>query len=266
MRIVDLTPEYEDLYCCCLEDWSEEAHEAGKHKACWYAKMKERGLRVKLAQDDKGVVGGMIQYIPVEYSSVEGRDMYYLLCIWVHGYRKGRGNFQKKGMGKALLKAAEADVMNLGAKALIAWGIALPFFMRASWFRKQGYKTVDKSGMIRLLWKPFSPDAIPPRFIKPKRTPELAPGKVNVSVFLNGWCLAQNMVYDRIKKIIVDYLDKVEFNVYHTVEPEIQQYWGITDALYIDGKEIWTGPPPSEKKLRRLIERRIRKLKEPVLA
>jgi hypothetical protein len=51
MKIVDLTPEHEHLYFCCLEDWSDEIKEAGDHKACWYCKMKDNGLRVKLAKN-----------------------------------------------------------------------------------------------------------------------------------------------------------------------------------------------------------------------
>jgi len=36
--------------------------------------------------------------------------------------------------------------------------------------------------------------------------------------------------------------------------------WGIWDSLFIDGKEIRTGPPPSYEKLKGLIEKRGRKL------
>ena len=52
MKIIDLTDEYEKLYFMCLEDWSEEIKEAGNHKEVWYSKMKDKGLRVKLAQDE----------------------------------------------------------------------------------------------------------------------------------------------------------------------------------------------------------------------
>ena len=123
MKVIDLTKDYKQLYFVCLEDWSEEIKEAGGHKKAWYNKMKDEGLRVKLAVDDNGEVGGMIQYIPIEHSFVEGRDLYLINCIWVHGYKKGRGNFQKKGMGKALLHAAETDVEAKSAKGMVAWGI-----------------------------------------------------------------------------------------------------------------------------------------------
>ena len=140
MKVIDFTEEHGKEYFFCLEDWSEEMKEAGDHKENWYNKMKDKGLGVKLSVDDNGKVGGMIQYMPVELSFIKGKNLYFIYCIWVHGYKKGRGNFQKRGMGKALLKAAEADVKSKGAQGIAAWGIRFPFWMKASWFKKQGYK------------------------------------------------------------------------------------------------------------------------------
>lgn len=261
MKIIDLTPEYEHLYFCCLEDWSDEVLEAGDHKACWYQKMKNEGLRVKLAQNDNGVIGGMIQYLPSEYTFVEGNGYYVVLCIWVHGHKKGRGNFQNHGMGKALLNAAEEDVKMIGAKGLVTWGMVLPFFMRAAWFKKRGYKVIDKDGLLRLLWKPFSEDVVPPKFTKQHKKPENIPGKVGISVFMNGWCTAQNMVYERTKRAALYFTDKVELNEYRTIDKEVLRDWGISDALYIGGKQIRTGPPPSYEKIRNIIEKKVRQLK-----
>ena len=65
MKVIDLNSEHEALYFVCLEDWSDEIKEAGNHKACWYHKYRDRDLRVKLALDNKGEVGGMIQYLPI---------------------------------------------------------------------------------------------------------------------------------------------------------------------------------------------------------
>ena len=118
MEVIELAEEHEHSYLMCLEDWSDEMKEAGPSKETWYNKMKDKGLRVKLALDDNKEVGGMIQYLPSEISLVEGKDSYFIYCIWVHGYKKGRGNFQKKGMGKALLKAAEGDARERGAKGM----------------------------------------------------------------------------------------------------------------------------------------------------
>ena len=55
MEIVDLTEKMLNGYLVCLEDWSEDMKDAGNHKTLWYEKMKDRGLRVKLAVEAGGV-------------------------------------------------------------------------------------------------------------------------------------------------------------------------------------------------------------------
>jgi len=260
MRVIDLTEEHERLYFVCLEDWSEEMKEAGEHKETWFGKMKDRGLRVKLGLDDQGQVGGMIQYIPIEESFAEGRDLYFVNCIWVHGYKKGRGNYQKRGMGKALLRAAEADAKTLGANGLVAWGVALPFFMKASWFKRQGYTRVDRQGMQVLLWKPFADDAVAPKWIRPKKKPKAVPGQVTVTAFLNGWCPAQNLVFERANRAASELGDKVVFQGINTFDRQLLLEWGIADGLFIDERQVRTGPPPSYKKIRRMIAKRVKKL------
>jgi len=260
MKIINLLDEFKQLYFVCLEDWSGEMKEAGDHKEVWYHKMKDQGLGVKLALDDEGKVGGMIQYVPVEHSFVEGSDLYFINCIWVHGYKEGRGNFQKKGMGKALLQAAETDAEAKGAKGMVAWGLLLPFWMKASWFKKHGYKKVDRLGMQVLLWKPFTEEAIPPRWIKQKKKPETMPGKVTVTAFRNGWCPGQNLAFERAKRAASEFGDKVVFREVDTFAGEVFLEWGIADALFIDAKSVRTGPPPSYEKVKKLIAKRVKKL------
>ncbi len=151
-----------------------------------------------------------------EHSLVEGRDLYFVYCIWVHGHKKGRGNFQKRGMGKALLRAAEEDSRALGKKGIAAWGVWLPFFMRASWFKKQGYKPVDRNGIMVLLWKPFSQEAVAPKWVRRKKKPGKTAGKVTVSAFINGWCPAQNLSFERARRAAEQFGDKVLFQKYDT--------------------------------------------------
>ena len=262
MEIIDLADEYKQLYFVCLEDWSAEMKEAGNHKEIWYNKMKDKGLRVKLALGDDGEVGGMIQYVPIEHSFAEGNDLYFINCIWVHGHKEGRGNFQKKGMGTALLQAAETDVQAMGAKGIVAWGIPLPFWMKASWFKKHGYTKVDKQGFLGqvLLWKPFTSEAIPPKWIKQKKKPETMPGKVTVTAFRNGWCPAQNLVFERAKRAAAEFGDKAVFREIDTFDRDVLLEWGIADALFIDDKSVRTGPPPPYEKIKKLIAKRVKKL------
>ncbi len=260
MEIIDLSGKYLKTYFNCLEDWSEEIKEAGNHKELWYHKMKDKGLRVKIAVDDDNVCG-MIQYLPIENSTVQGNDLYFITCVWVHGYKQGIGNYQKKGIGTALLNAAEEDVRTLKSKGIAAWGLSLPFWMKASWFKRKGYKKVDKDSIAVLLWKPFSDDATPPKWIKPGKKPGKTAGKVRVTSFINGWCPAQNLVYERAKRAAAEFGEKVEFQEIPTSDRETFLAWGISDALFIDGKRVRTGPPPSYEKIRKKIAGRVKKLK-----
>jgi len=262
MKVIDLADHHKKIYFQCLEDWSDEIKEAGDHKEKWYEKIKDEGIRVKLAVDDKGTIGGMIQYLPIELSLAEGQDLYFINCIWIHGYKQGRGNFQRKGMGKALLQAVEEDVKSLGAKGIVAWGILLPFFMRASWFKKHGYRRVDRIGIQELLWKPFTGQAAPPKWIRQKKKPDVVPGKVVVTAFKNGWCPAQNLVYERAKRAAAEFGDKVVFREVDTFDRKTFLEWGISDALFIDGRQVRTGPPPSYAKIRNAILKNAKKLKK----
>ena len=54
--------------------------------------------------------------------------------------------------------------------------------------------------------------------------------------------------------------NKIEFKEYNTMDEKVFSEWGIIDALFIDGKEIRTGPPPSYGKIKKLIAKRVKKL------
>ena len=260
MKIVDLSAEYEDSYVRCLEDWSGEMEEAGDHKSRWYRTMRERGLRVKLAIDGNDRPVGMIQYVPIEHSPALGTDLSMILCIWVHGYKQGVGDHQGHGIGAALLSAAERDAEDLGAKGMAAWGVALPWWMKARWFKKHGYQTADRNGMQTLLWKPFTKDASPPRWIEPGPKPQPVEGRVTVTGYISGWCPAQNLVYERARRAAAELGDDVVFESYGTSERADMIACGQSDCVYLDGKSLQKGPPPSYARIRKKIERRAKRL------
>ena len=135
----------------------------------------------------------------------------------------------------------------------------IPVFMRASWFKKQDYKVVDKNSMIQLLWKPFNENATPPKFIRPKKKPAKGEGKVNVTIFRNGWCPNYNIACERALRASKEFPGKINLQEFETINKEVVNEWGIVDGLYIDGKEVWTGPAPSYEKIRKKIEKRVKK-------
>lgn len=261
-RIADLDAEHAPLYFVCLEDWpGADVRDAGDWKARWYEWARPRGLRVKLALDEAGTVGGMIQYLPIEHAPAVGRDLDFILCIWVHGHAKGRGDFRGHGMGAALLAAAEADARARGRKGIAAWGLALPIWMRASWFRRHGFVKADRSGLSSLVWKRFTPDAVAPRWLSPTgKRPDAAPGRVVVTGCLSGWCPAQNLAFERARRAAAPFGERVELRVVDTRDRPTLEAWGQCDALFVGDRQVRTGPPPSEARLGRLLARQVERL------
>ncbi|MCP5452608.1 MAG: GNAT family N-acetyltransferase [Spirochaetaceae bacterium] len=261
MEIVDLTDAYVDTYCRCLEDWSDEMLEAGDRKRLWYERAKGRGLRVKLAIDDEGRAVGMIHYAPIEDSPALGEGLYYVYCVWVHGYKRGVGNFQGRGVGSRLLAAAEEDAKALGARGLVAWGLTLPFFMRSKWFKRRGYVRADADGALELVWKPFVDGAEPPRLPRRRKKPDDAPGEVVVTCVESGWCPAQNLACERARRAVADAGGAARLVELDGYDRATMLEWGAGDALFIDDAQVVTGPPPSYASIRKKLERRIRKKK-----
>jgi GNAT superfamily N-acetyltransferase len=258
MRIVDLDETTKPVFCQCLEEWSDDVKEAGDRRARWVDRMTPRGLRGKLALDDAGVPGGMIQYLPIEESTVDGEGLYFIPCIWVHGHRQGRGNYQGRGMGRALLAAAEEDARSRGAKGMAAWGLWLPFWMRASFYKRHGYRAAGRSGIASLVWKPFSADAKPPRWFPRTAKPiDLAPGRVTLTCFANGWCTAGAVTAERARRVAGEFGDRVAYREVDTLEHATVAEWGLADALLVDGKRVMTGPPISPDRLRKILRKRL---------
>jgi hypothetical protein len=98
---------------------------------------------------------------------------------------------------------------------------------------------------MRLLWKPFNENAVPPKFIRPVKLPSKGEGKVNVTVFRNGWCPNMNIAFERAKRASGEFPGKINLQEFETADRETFREWGISDALYIDGKEMNFGPAPS---------------------
>lgn len=191
-----------------------------------------------------------------------GKGLYYVYCVWVHGYKEGVGMHQGRGIGKRLLRAAEEDARSLGAAGLAAWGLRIPVFMRSAWFKRQGYAVADRDGMMELVWKPFATGVEAPRIARRSFRPVAGEGKVRVTAFVNGWCPAQNIVYERAMRAAAAFPDEVEFVGIETADKASLLEYGISDGLFIDTKEVRTGPPPGYGQVYKLVEARVRKLRK----
>ncbi len=114
--------------------------------------------------------------------------------------------------------------------------------------------------MAQLVYKAFDQGGEPPRFIRPQRTPEPLPGKVRVTSFSHGWCTAQNIQSERARVVCERLGERVVYERIDTSDRATLLHWGRADALFVDGKDISSGPPPSEAKLDKIIRKRLQRL------
>jgi GNAT superfamily N-acetyltransferase len=261
-RIIDLDEKTKGPYFACLEPETPEMLEAKVHKTRWYDKMKSQGLGVKIAVDEKGEAVGMIQYTPAQYSPVVGENFYFINCIWIPIRKDREQNYRRMGIGAALLAEAETDAKKRGAKALLAWGLTLPVFMRASWFKKQGYLPVDKQGMQVLLWKPFVVGLTPPAWTGQKKIParNTNPGKITVTAFLSGGCPVANYNYEKAKRAAAEFEGKTCFNTVDISQTKNIVEWGLADAIFVEDKCISGGPPLTYKQIKAKIAAAVKRL------
>ncbi len=257
MRIIDLSPEHEELYFHCLEPSAEEIKAGVARKRAWYAAMKDEGLIVKLALDDDGEVAGMIQSLPVEHTHVLGENLHFLLCIWVHGHREDVGNRQGHGLGTALLTALEEEARAQGALGVAAWGMALPFWMKAGWYKRHGYEKVERDGLATLVWKPFGDAARAPAWMHDPVPPAGEAGRVSVTCFDGGWCTLQSANCARARSAAQ--ASGAPFHEVDTANPAAALRWRQTYGVWVDDEQVGSGPPLSEQKVRRKIERHRRR-------
>jgi predicted N-acetyltransferase YhbS len=261
VEILPLSPDLKETFALCLEDWSADARASGPHRAAWVERTLPLGLGARIARDDDGAVAGMIQYLPIEHTFIDGEGLYFIPCTWVHGHEGGQGDRRGHGIGSALLEEAEADARASGALGMVAWGLWIPVWMRSSWYRKHGYRNAARQGLSMLVWKPFFTEARAPRWMALRPKPlALVAGKVTVTAFVNGWCMAQNLAVERARRAAFELGDRVVFCEIPTFERDALMEWGRSDALYVDEKEVRNGPPPTYEKIRDLIAKRVGRL------
>ena len=68
------------------------------------------------------------------------------------------------------------------------------------------------------------------------------------------------MVFERAKRAAAEFKDNVEFRGVDTSDRTVFLEWGRYDGLFINDKQVRTGPPPSYKKIRKKIAKQVKKL------
>jgi hypothetical protein len=65
---------------------------------------------------------------------------------------------------------------------------------------------------------------------------------------------------ERARRVAGEFGERVAFREIDTSEHSSVAEWGLADALFVDGKQVMTGPPISPERLRRIVGKRMARL------
>ena len=130
-----------------------------------------------------------------------------------------------------------------------------------AWMKKNGFEKADQEGWLVLVWKPFSDDAKSPKWIKGAFEQVPTEGKIKITSFYSGQCPSENGTYFRVKKIADEYGDKVAFEEINMSTLENRKKYGLKGGLYINGENIFEGPPPTDEQIKEKIKEKLKATK-----
>lgn len=241
---------------CSHVNESEEQDACGARRLALLRDLVADGAKIKAALLD-GEHVGFAYGLPIEHASWGplGEGLMVVPCLYV--LEKAAGH----DIGRALLDAIEQDAREAGGKGvtIVAYRDldGADWFMPAAYFEQIGYEAVDVRAKESLLWKPFTVDAKPPRFLEPEYTFEPVVGKVIVDLFWNAFCQTSNIEAQRVREVCVEFGDRVILNEYCSEDREVLLSCQIPRAIYVNGNEIGWGYEAPKDGIREAIEQAI---------
>ena len=263
MRLVDIDATTQDTFFRCLHEEQPANPDIAAARRRFYERHRPHGLRAKVLIDDEERVVGLCQYIPIEHSPFEGCDLLTILCVWVHGYEHLVGNQQGRGYGRFILDQIEADARDSGFMGVAAWGKDFPNWNPASFYEHMGYHRVATQGQDVLMWRPFTADSLPPRFMELQPLATRA-DRITITAFASGWCGGGVDYCLQARAAASDLADVVDYVEVDTCDTEVMRAHGIGDGVFVDGDRFRAdGPPFTADELRAEIRQRQARRAEP---
>jgi predicted N-acetyltransferase YhbS len=244
VQVRDMTQADEYFVSTCSHvNESDEIDACGRARLAWLRSMQEKGLRTKVALLD-GEHAGFVYLMPIEASpwGPLGRELMFVPCLWVLPKVKG------KGIGRALIAAAQEETKCQGQKGIVTRGFHHDFwFMPAGFFEKIGYEAARVRQKEVILWKRFDPSAEAPTFLQSNYRYVPVPGRVVVDLFWHTFCETSCIEAQRVREVAAEFGDAVVLNEYCADDREVLLRYQNPRAIFINGKEIgWGYAAPKE--------------------
>ncbi len=262
MKVIDLTDEHMLFAATCThtDDMSDERDDYVRVRGQWLRATMKKGLKVKVALDDKGEPLGFAHCLPIELGTwgMSGKDLMTVPCLTLC-YQRVYDRKQGSGAGRALMEAVEQEARKTKKGVAVLCYDNDFWFMPLSFFQKLGYKEVARRGETVVAWKTFAP-VDPPIMHKSKYTFTPVPEKVVVDVFWHpmcGTCISEIMNF---RAVCAEFGDKVILNEYNTGDKAVLDKYQITRALFFNGKSRCWGYEAPRDEIRKEIKKELKEI------
>lgn len=242
VREMEPSDEY-FVFTCSHVNETDEIDVMSERRGVWLKENYSLGLRVKVGLlDDEPV--GFAYLIPIDICpwGPLGKDLMVLPCLWVIRSE------QNKGVGHALMEAAEKEARGQERKALVVTGFYNDFwFMPAAFFEKHGFSVVHRKDDIAILWKVFDESAEQPKFLERNYKFKAIPDKVVVDLFWQSFCGTSNGEAQRVREVVDEFDDSVVLNEYCADDRDVLLGYQIPRGIFVNGSQIdWGFAAPKD--------------------
>jgi N-acetylglutamate synthase-like GNAT family acetyltransferase len=161
IQIIDVTPDnLKEHGMFCNKNTKSEGY---KQKAEWYSKIYEQGVRMKIAQNEKGEKIGFIEYVPAEFAwrPIHSPGYMFIHCMYIYSNKD-----KNLGYGSQMVKKCEEDAKNLGMNGVVVMTSKGAWITNKTLFLKNGFEEFDKNGRFELCVKKFDASAPNPKLLK----------------------------------------------------------------------------------------------------
>ncbi len=234
MHLSELSDENKEHFFYCLSPVSPENRERAENRRKWHRKYKSKGYVARVLTLDDGTIAGKCHYLPIEHSPLIGKDLMVILCIYVHRYDRHIGDQRGNGFGRFMIREIEKDARQKGYRGVAAWAMDMEW-NSVSFYKHMGYRELDSMGKIKVVYKPFQFDVIPPRLLPVHIPGKSSENKVNVFVSDNNWCDG-GMKRSIARAAVKDMSDKVNYQEAACHCRHRHLHLGNAGGIFIEGK------------------------------
>jgi GNAT superfamily N-acetyltransferase len=160
INILDVTKDNVfEVGIYCIKDKKSPGYHA---KVEWFKTKLNKGLKIKIATDNKGKQVGFIEYIPSRFAwrPIKADNYFFIQCIALFVKEA-----KDKGIGSFLIQLCEQDAKENKKSGICAMSSEGPWIANKSLYEKNKFTIADSLDRFELMVKSFDNEKTKPCFI-----------------------------------------------------------------------------------------------------